>query len=288
VASGAAVPNPLLKESVITPGIDFDVRAPLRPRPDAAPQGTTFGPAPAPWHESRWKRWVEFLLTLALLIPALPVMAVAALLVKLTSRGPAFYSQTRLGLGGRPYTLHKVRTMVQDSEKAGACWSRPGDPRVTRLGRFLRHTHLDELPQLWNVLLGHMSLIGPRPERPEFVPALEEAIPRYRERLLVRPGITGLAQLQLPADTDLDSVRRKLTVDLHYVYAGNAWLDLRLLVGTGVLLLGASEATVTRLMRLPRPLQAEWAGLDPEPTPTDGWAVREDGPHRLTPHLFGN
>ena len=105
----------------------------------------------------------------------------------------------RLGKNGRPFRLHKIRTMRHDCEKAtGPRWAVPGDPRITPLGRFLRQTHLDELPQLWNVLRGEMSLVGPRPERPEFVPDLEQAIPHYRDRLLVRPGVTGLAQVQLP------------------------------------------------------------------------------------------
>src|SRR5439155_3872848 len=155
---------------------------------------------------------------LALLVLGGPLILVLALLVKLTSRGPAFYTQTRLGRHGVPFTICKLRTMMNKCESlTGPRWSMPGDPRVTGLGRFLRATHLDELPQLLNVLRGDMSLIGPRPERPEFLPELERACPRYRERLAVRPGVTGLAQVQLPADTNIASVRRKLAYDLYYI-----------------------------------------------------------------------
>jgi lipopolysaccharide/colanic/teichoic acid biosynthesis glycosyltransferase len=123
--------------------------------------------------------------------------------------------------------------MYHECERhSGARWSTPGDTRVTPVGRFLRASHIDELPQLWNILTGEMSLVGPRPERPEFVPTLEAAIPRYRERLRVRPGVTGLAQVQLPPDTDLGSVRCKLACDLVYIERLTFWLDFRILVGT--------------------------------------------------------
>jgi lipopolysaccharide/colanic/teichoic acid biosynthesis glycosyltransferase len=197
------------------------------------------------------KRTLDFTLAVLLCVPALPLILLSALLVKLTSRGPVFYSQVRLGLGGRPFRIYKVRTMIQDSEKHGACWSRPGDPRITPVGRFLRLTHLDELPQLWNVLCGDMSLVGPRPERPEFVPSLERAVPRYRDRMQVRPGLTGLAQEQLPPDTDLESVRRKLACDLFYVRHFTFWLDVRLLIATGFHVLNQTCRWPCRLLRIP-------------------------------------
>jgi lipopolysaccharide/colanic/teichoic acid biosynthesis glycosyltransferase len=182
---------------------------------------------------------IEFIVALGLLVLGAPVILLAALLVRLTSRGPGFYVQTRLGRHGRPYQMYKLRTMYHECERAsGPCWSPAGDPRVTPLGRFLRRSHLDELPQLVNVLRGEMSLVGPRPERPEFVPELERALPHYWERLRVRPGVTGLAQIQLPADTDLESVRRKLAYDLYYVHGRNPWLDLRILAGTAFKVLG--------------------------------------------------
>src|SRR5580765_8045649 len=126
---------------------------------------------------------LEMALCIALFIPAVPIILLACLAVKLTSRGPAFYSQTRLGRGGIPYRMYKIRTMTHNCElQTGVCWATANDPRITPVGRFLRRTHLDELPQLWNVLRGDMSLIGPRPERPEFVGKLAQALPRYRER----------------------------------------------------------------------------------------------------------
>jgi lipopolysaccharide/colanic/teichoic acid biosynthesis glycosyltransferase len=198
------------------------------------------------------KAGVDFILALFLLVLSLPVLVLAGLLVKLTSRGPALYSQVRLGLGGRPYRIYKLRTMAHECEKhSGARWCMPGDNRVTALGQFLRQTHLDELPQLWNVLRGEMSLVGPRPERPEFVPALEQAVAHYRARLLVRPGITGLAQIQLPADTDLESVRRKLRYDLYYVRRLSFWLDVRLIVTTAFQALGVPTSVPCCLLRVP-------------------------------------
>ena len=146
----------------------------------------------------------EWLFAAVIFILATPILLLIALAVKLTSRGPVLYSQTRVGKNGKLFTLYKVRSMAHDCEKtSGVRWSTPGDARITPIGAFLRKTHLDELPQLWNVLSGDMCLVGPRPERPEFTPALERAIPHYRDRLSVRPGVTGLAQVQLPADTDM-------------------------------------------------------------------------------------
>jgi lipopolysaccharide/colanic/teichoic acid biosynthesis glycosyltransferase len=198
------------------------------------------------------KAGAEFLVALGLVVATAPVMLAAALLVKLTSRGPAVYRQTRLGLGGQPFTILKLRSMYQDCERhTGACWAIRSDPRVTPVGRFLRFTHLDELPQLFNVLRGEMSLIGPRPERPEIVPKLERDIPRYGERVVVRPGLTGLAQVSTPADVELDCVRRKLAYDLYYIEALGPWLDLRIIVGTGLKVFGASFSLIRRLARLP-------------------------------------
>jgi lipopolysaccharide/colanic/teichoic acid biosynthesis glycosyltransferase len=197
---------------------------------------------------------VDFVLALAIFILTAPVLLLAMLLVKLTSRGPALYLQIRVGLQGKPFTIYKIRTMKYRCESlTGACWSTPGDTRVTRLGRLLRKTHIDELPQLWNVLWGQMSLVGPRPERPEFVPRLERTIPCYRSRLLVRPGVTGLAQLQLPPDTDLESVRRKLAYDIHYIRHTSLWLDLRLMAGTALKMVNASFRVLKWLLGLPRP-----------------------------------
>jgi lipopolysaccharide/colanic/teichoic acid biosynthesis glycosyltransferase len=216
------------------------------------------------------KAFFDFVLALILLVLTAPLLLLAVVLVKLTSRGPAIYTQTRLGLHGRPFTLFKVRTMTHDCERAsGACWSLPGDSRVTAVGRWLRRTHLDELPQLWNVLSGDMSLIGPRPERPEFVPQLEQAIPHYVERLQVRPGVTGLAQVQLPPDTNLDSVRTKLAYDLHYVKNMSMLLDARIYWATFFKMLGVRFATIEKMFGFPRreSIELEYRSLPARSSP---------------------
>jgi lipopolysaccharide/colanic/teichoic acid biosynthesis glycosyltransferase len=234
-------------------------------RPDAAPRpaparraeaeslalGLPMAPPRRPWYVA-CKTAFDFVAAAVLLVPAAPVIALAALLVKLTSRGPAFYTQTRVGRNGRLFTIYKLRSMIHRCESlTGPRWSIPGDPRVTRVGHVLRVTHLDELPQLLNVLRGEMSLIGPRPERPEFVPELERALPRYRERLAVLPGVTGLAQVQLPADTDLNSVRTKLAYDLYYIRHLSPGLDLRLLGCTALYAFGVPFRWSRRLFGVP-------------------------------------
>jgi len=181
---------------------------------------------------------VEWMLSLLMLVCLSPVLLLLGVLVRATSRGPALYAQTRLGLGGRRYRIYKLRTMVHDAESAtGPVWaSLSGDARVTPLGRVLRSTHLDELPQLWNVLRGEMGLIGPRPERPEIAGRIERKVPGYGGRLAVRPGVTGLAQMLLPADDPSDptlsGVARKLALDLYYVSHAGAGLDLRIAAAT--------------------------------------------------------
>jgi lipopolysaccharide/colanic/teichoic acid biosynthesis glycosyltransferase len=209
------------------------------------------------------KTIVEWLLALLLLVVCSPLVAALAAAVRLTSRGPAFYAQTRLGLGGRRYRIYKLRTMVHDAEAGtGPVWaSLAGDVRVTPLGRVLRATHLDELPQLWNVLRGEMGLIGPRPERPEIAGRVERKVGGYRGRLAVRPGVTGLAQMLLPADDPSDpalgGLRRKLAHDLYYVRNVSAGLDLRIAVATPCYFLaeaaraagGAAAGALTRLRR---------------------------------------
>jgi lipopolysaccharide/colanic/teichoic acid biosynthesis glycosyltransferase len=203
------------------------------------------------WY-ARLKHLLDATLALLGLILSMPVLLPAALLVKLTSRGPMLYSQIRLGLGGRPFRIYKLRTMSHNCEAlSGPCWSTKGDPRVTAFGRFLRRTHIDELPQLWNILVGDMSLVGPRPERPEMVRTLEQVIPRYRERMAERPGLTGLAQVQLPPDTDLNSVRSKLAHDLYYLERVGFWFDLRILLATVGSVLGVPSAATCALLALP-------------------------------------
>jgi lipopolysaccharide/colanic/teichoic acid biosynthesis glycosyltransferase len=198
------------------------------------------------------KRPLDAVLALLGLLLSLPILLPAALLVKLTSRGPVFYSQIRLGAGGRPFRIYKLRTMAHNCEaESGPRWSTKGDPRVTTLGRILRRTHIDELPQLWNILIGDMSLIGPRPERPEMVCTLEKVIPRYRQRMADRPGLTGLAQVQLPPDTDLSSVRAKLAHDLFYLERSGLWFDLRILVATAAKVVGIPATVTCSLLALP-------------------------------------
>ena len=203
-----------------------------------------------------WYHWVrsiiEYPTTIVLFVVSLPVIAVAAVLIRLTSKGPAFYSQTRLGRGGKPFRVFKIRSMIHDCERyTGPKWSNGRDPRVLPVGRVLRRLHIDELPQLWNVLRGEMSLIGPRPERPEFVHKLEQSIPRYRERLRVRPGITGLAQVQLPPDFDVEDVRRKLAYDLYYIDHMGPALDLRITLSTILKMLGFRLSVLRALFAMP-------------------------------------
>jgi lipopolysaccharide/colanic/teichoic acid biosynthesis glycosyltransferase len=194
------------------------------------------------------KNVVDPILAFLLLVPALPVMALLMLLVRLTSPGPGIYRQRRVGKRGRLFTMYKIRTMRCDAEaKSGPVWTTVKDPRMTRLGEFLRRFHLDELPQLFNVLRGHMYLIGPRPERPEFVRILTGEIPGYMDRLAVRPGVTGLAQMNLPPDSDLCSVCRKLTLDVHYIRNAGFFLDARALLATAAGLIGLGDKSLDPL-----------------------------------------
>ncbi|WP_010050316.1 sugar transferase [Gemmata obscuriglobus] len=214
------------------------MRAPL-PQP---PRSRRAGPAPAPGPLSRGERAkaaADVALAALMLIPALPAVLACAALVKLTSRGPAVYTQARVGRGGAVFTLYKLRTMYHDCEKlTGPRWSTPGDSRITPLGRVLRKLHLDELPQLLNVLRGEMSLVGPRPERPEIVKKLRDVVVGYDRRHAVRPGITGFAQVHLPPDTCVRSVRNKLVYDLFYIRNRSWRMELFLLFATGLKTLG--------------------------------------------------
>jgi lipopolysaccharide/colanic/teichoic acid biosynthesis glycosyltransferase len=226
-----------------------------RPSPLAVPLNVNLSPRHPPVHADRLKRLRDLVVAFGLAIPVLPVILTIWVIVRATSTGPGFYSQVRVGRGGRNYRIYKIRTMTHNCEAgSGAKWSTKGDSRVTAVGRVLRKLHLDELPQLWNVVRGDMSLVGPRPERPEFVVPLSREIEGYAERHRVRPGVTGLAQIQLPPDSDVESVRKKLVLDRCYVDNGGFWLDLRIMFGTVLYLLGISYANVRWLMRLPNPL----------------------------------
>jgi lipopolysaccharide/colanic/teichoic acid biosynthesis glycosyltransferase len=199
---------------------------------------------------AEFKRAIDILFALPTLAVALPLIAILSVLVKLTSRGPAFYLQERVGRNGHVFQMVKLRTMTADAEKqTGPVWSSRDDPRETPLGRFLRRTHLDELPQLWNVLRGDMSLIGPRPERPFFVEKFEREIPGYVERLRVRPGITGWAQVNHDYDQTLDDVRRKLAYDCEYIERMGWGMDFQILVATATRMLGRRGGASGRTTR---------------------------------------
>jgi lipopolysaccharide/colanic/teichoic acid biosynthesis glycosyltransferase len=178
------------------------------------------------------KRPFELLVALLALVVASPLMLLFGIIVRLTSKGPALYAQERLGKDGKPFTIYKLRTMRVDAELSGARWAVRNDPRVTPIGRFLRKTHLDELPQLFNVVLGQMSLIGPRPERPCFVHKLQGSVPLYATRLAVRPGITGLAQVKHHYDRSIEDVQTKLGYDLEYIRRACLLLDVQILALT--------------------------------------------------------
>jgi lipopolysaccharide/colanic/teichoic acid biosynthesis glycosyltransferase len=210
----------------------------------------------------RSKRVLDLLASGIGLIILLPVFLLVAIAIKLDSRGPIFYAQERVGrnrrrgprrfaegagaedrtagsarrkadLFGRPFKIYKFRSMVVDAEKyTGPVWATQADARVTRVGKILRTTRLDETPQLWNVLRGDMSLVGPRPERPNFVVSLSRTLPDYPRRCQALPGITGLAQVKWRYDTSIDTVNRKLQYDLYYLRYGRFLLDFKIMAAT--------------------------------------------------------
>ena len=178
------------------------------------------------------RRLVSITASFILLAICLPFIPFIILAVRLSSPGPIFFRQTRVGLRGRPFSVIKFRTMRQDAESRGAVWATKNDPRVTPLGRFMRRTRLDEIPQLWNVLRGEMGFVGPRPERPEFVQWLSGEIPFYELRHLIRPGITGWAQVRYHYGASLEETKQKLEYDLYYVKHLSLGLDLLIMFET--------------------------------------------------------
>lgn len=179
------------------------------------------------------KRFTDFVISSIALVIFSPVMLATALVVKWDSPGPALFEQVRVGLGGKPFKIYKFRSMRQDAEADGkAQWAQKNDQRITKVGKILRMTRLDELPQLYNVLRGDMSLVGPRPERPEFVKGLSEEIPFYMERHSVRPGITGWAQTSFTYAATVEDTKVKLEYDLYYVKNYSLFLDLLVLIQT--------------------------------------------------------
>jgi sugar transferase (PEP-CTERM system associated) len=187
----------------------------------------------------KMKRIGDFAISGLLLLLSFPLMLVTALAIRLDSPGPVFYRQDRVGRGGKIFRVFKFRSMTLDAETLGAQWALKRDPRVTRVGRWIRLFRIDELPQIWNVFMGDMSLIGPRPERPQFVKDLEAFIPYYSARHSVRPGITGWAQVNYPYGASIEDARRKLEYDLYYVKNMSLLLDLKIIFRTvGVVLMG--------------------------------------------------
>ncbi|HEU4930137.1 MAG TPA: sugar transferase [Candidatus Krumholzibacteria bacterium] len=208
-----------------------------------------------------WKRGVDIALSTAGLLVTSPVMALAAVIVTTTSPGPVFYRQERIGINrrsrerrgsaprsetdrrrrdrrvlvnfGRPFTIYKFRTMVVDAERGTPpLWAKERDPRITSVGRMLRKTRIDELPQFWNVLRGDMSIVGPRPERAYFIGRIEKELPEFQLRLRTKPGITGLAQVQLGYTNTDDGLRDKLHLDLEYIRRVSLWTDMKILCRT--------------------------------------------------------
>jgi sugar transferase (PEP-CTERM system associated) len=179
------------------------------------------------------KRAFDVVVSLVMLTATLPVTLLCALAIKFDSPGPVFYRQTRVGLDGTPFDVLKFRSMRVDAEKDGRPrWASQADDRITRVGRFVRQTRIDELPQIINVLKGEMSFVGPRPERPFFVAELAEKIPFYNERHRVKPGITGWAQINYPYGASEEDARAKLSYDLYYIKNGSLFLDLVILFQT--------------------------------------------------------
>jgi lipopolysaccharide/colanic/teichoic acid biosynthesis glycosyltransferase len=189
------------------------------------------------------KRYMDILLSIFGLTITAPLVLVGAILIKLTSHGPVIYRQTRIGKDGKIFKIFKLRTMRRNAEKGiGAVWAKKNDPRVTLIGKFLRKSRIDEIPQLLNVIRGDMSIVGPRPERPEIVKELKTKIPDYEKRLSVKPGITGLAQIFHKYDETIADVKRKIKYDILYIRKMCLLTDLRILAQTFVVVLTGKGA----------------------------------------------
>ncbi len=219
---------------------------------DIPPTAAVYLTAPAGWYSSL-KPTFDMLAAAVFTVLLFPCIAAAWAAIKINSPGPGVYVQTRSGRSRRPFRIFKIRSMRHDDATAADLnWAKKGDTRITWVGTLLRKLHLDELPQLFNVLRGEMSLVGPRPERPEVIAlkGLPDEVPGYTLRTLVRPGVTGLAQIQLPADSDVTSVRHKVYYDLYYLSHQSVWLDLRICAGT-VLKCFLSPEALQKLLFLP-------------------------------------
>lgn len=195
-----------------------------------------------PLWEAYLKRFMDIVLSFTGLILASPILLFTAIMVKVDSRGPVFYSQERVGQYGHKFNVHKFRSMRTDAEANGPQWATKKDPRVTRIGKFLRKTRIDEIPQLWCVLVGDMSMVGPRPEREHFINQLKEEIPLYGRRLLMKPGLTGWAQVRHHYDSSIDDVKKKLLYDLYYFENMSILLDIQILIRTIWVVISGSGA----------------------------------------------
>ncbi|MFP4368746.1 MAG: sugar transferase, partial [Candidatus Kapaibacterium sp.] len=185
-----------------------------------------------PWQEVI-KRIFDILFSAAVLLIGLPVWLLVALIIKLESRGPVFYTQPRVGKDGKIFKIYKFRSMVKDADRSNRKWTTVGDPRVTRFGRFIRKTHIDEVPQFWNVLIGDMSVVGPRPEQPQYVEEFSKEISYYKRRLKVRPGITGWWQVKYQAhELNTEEIRNRLKDDFYYIENMSIKLDVEIIVRT--------------------------------------------------------
>lgn len=182
--------------------------------------------------KAKLKQIIDFLMAGILLILSLPLTIPVAIAIKLNSKGPIFYSQVRTGLNGKKFRVYKFRSMYQNAESKGIQWAKEKDPRITTVGSFIRLTRIDELPQLWNVFKGEMSLVGPRPERPEFDLQLREEIPYYDVRYLVKPGITGWAQVCYPYGASVEDAYQKVAYDLYYIKNYSLFMDLSIAIKT--------------------------------------------------------
>jgi len=207
-------------------------RIPIQHLGDRWLPSTFWASNPMPLFYEFFKRLLDLGAALILCVLTAPIILLAILGTRLTSEGPALYRQQRVGLHGKIFTIRKIRSMVDGAEAEGARWASRKDPRITFLGKALRASRIDELPQLWNVLRGEMTLVGPRPERPEFVGQLEKEIPFYRARLAVRPGITGWAQVKYRYGNSVDDSRIKLEYDLYYIKNRSTLLDFIILAKT--------------------------------------------------------
>jgi sugar transferase (PEP-CTERM system associated) len=180
-----------------------------------------------------FKRTVDLVLSLTMLVLLAPVIVLMAVIIKLDSRGPVFFSQERIGENRKPYMVHKFRSMISDAEaRTGPVWAQDNDSRITRIGNFIRKWRIDEIPQLWNVLKGEMSFVGPRPERDHFIKELEEVIPYYGERFTVKPGLTGWAQVSYGYGASVDDAIEKLNYDLFYIKNMSILMDIMIVART--------------------------------------------------------